>query len=57
MLPFKPAGDQRIPADTVAEEELVEASASPLNQRQRDALIQSSLPARSRRKRRTASKR
>ncbi|MGO8830555.1 MAG: hypothetical protein ACLQT5_15030 [Steroidobacteraceae bacterium] len=56
-FPFKPAGDQRIPADTVAEEELVEASASPLNPRQRDALIQSSLPARSRRKRRTASKR
>jgi len=56
-FPFKPAGDQPIPADTVAEEELVEASASPLNQRQRDALIQSSLPARSRKKRRTASKR
>ena len=56
-FPFKPAGDQPIPADTVAEEELVEASAAPLNQRQRDALIQSSLPARSRKKRRTASKR
>ena len=57
-FPFKPAGDQPIPADTVAEEELVEASAAPLSQRQRDALIQSSLPAiRSRRKRRTASKR
>ncbi len=56
-FPFKPAGDQPIPADTVAEEELVEASASPLNQRQRDALIQSSLPAMSRKKRRTASKR
>jgi hypothetical protein len=57
-FPFKPAADPHIPADTVAEDDLVEASAAPLNQRQRDALIQSSLPAsRSRRKRRTASKR
>ncbi len=56
-FPFKPAGDQRIPADTVAEQELVEATASPLNQRQRDALIQSSLPARPRKKRRTVSRR
>jgi hypothetical protein len=32
------------PSDTVAEEELVEASASPLNQKERDGLTRSSLP-------------
>src|SRR5271156_4610310 len=45
LFPFKPAGDQPIPSDTVAEEDLVEASASSLNRKEREALIQSSLPA------------
>jgi hypothetical protein len=45
LFPFKPAGDQPIPSDTLAEEELVEASTLPLNRKQRDALIQLSLPA------------
>jgi len=57
LFPFKPAGDQPIPADTVADEELVEASASPLNRKQRDALIKSSLPAAHPKKRRSISKR
>lgn len=59
FFPFKPGGDQPIPSDTVAEEELVEASALPLTRKQRDALIQSSLPATSPKKHRprTASKR
>jgi hypothetical protein len=52
LFPFKPAGDQPIPSDTRAEEELVEASALPLNRKQRDALIQSSLPATSPKKHR-----
>jgi hypothetical protein len=45
LFPFKPVSDQAIPDDTVAEEELVEASASPLTREQRGALIQSSMPA------------
>src|SRR5580698_11206096 len=53
LFPFKPAGDQPIPSDTMAEEDLVEASALPLNRQQRDALIQSSLPAPSPKKHRT----
>src|ERR1035438_6947093 len=59
LFPCKPTGDQPIPSDTMAEEELVEASASPLIRKQRDALIQSSLPATSTKKYRprTASKR
>lgn len=50
LFPLKPDGDQPIPTDTMAEEELVEASASPLTRKQRDTLIQSSLPASSRKK-------
>jgi hypothetical protein len=59
LFPFRPTGGRPIPSDTLAEEELVEASASPLNRKQRDALIQSSLPATSPRKHRprAASKR
>jgi hypothetical protein len=59
LFPFKPAGEQPIPSDTLAEEELVEASAAPLNRQERDALIQSSLPATAPKKHRprTASKR
>jgi len=45
LFPFKPASDQAIPDDTVAEEDLVEASAAPLNRKQRAALIQSSMPS------------
>jgi hypothetical protein len=44
LFPFKPASDQEVPADTAADEELIEASASPLNREQRRALIQSSMP-------------
>jgi len=44
LFPFKPASDQEVPADTAADEELAEASASPLNREQRRALIQSSMP-------------
>jgi hypothetical protein len=59
LFPFKPAGDQPIPSDTLAEEELVEASASSLNRKEREALIQSSLPATAQKKYRprTVSKR
>jgi hypothetical protein len=53
LFPFKPSGDQPIPSDTMAEEDLVEASALPVNRQQRDALIQSSLPASSPKKHRT----
>jgi hypothetical protein len=53
LFPFKPSGDQPIPSDTMAEEDLLEASAVPLNRQQRDALIQSSLPARSAKRHRT----
>ena len=44
LFALKTAGDEPIPSDTVAEEELVEASALPLNQKERDGLIQSSSP-------------
>jgi hypothetical protein len=59
LFPFSAAGDQPIPPDTLAEEDLVEASPSPLNRKEREALIQSSLPAHSPKKfrPRTASKR
>jgi hypothetical protein len=50
LLALEPAGDQPIPSDTTAEGDLVEASASPLNRKQRDALIQSSLAATTRKK-------
>jgi hypothetical protein len=50
LFPFRPGGDHPIPPDTVAEHELVEASAAPLNRKQRDALIESSLPAAKRKK-------
>lgn len=52
LFPFKPSGNQTTPSDTMAEEELVEASALPLNRQQRDTLIQSSLPAQSPKKHR-----
>jgi hypothetical protein len=52
LFPFKPSGNQPIPSDTSAEGDLVQASALPLNRKQRDALIQSSLPATSPKKHR-----
>jgi hypothetical protein len=56
-FPFKPLANGRLPSDTVAEEDLVEASALPLNRKQRDALLQLSLPAAAPAKRRASSKR
>jgi hypothetical protein len=56
VFPYKPSADQPLPADTKADEELVEASSAPLNRRQRESLINSSLPAAVAQKRR-ASKR
>jgi len=44
LFPFRPAALQSVPADTVAEEELVEASAFPLSEAERSSLIGSSLP-------------
>jgi hypothetical protein len=55
-FPYAPPAHRPIPADTLSEEELVEASALPLKQQQRAALIQSSLPAASPEKRRASSK-
>jgi hypothetical protein len=45
LFPFTPSSDLELPSDTVAEEDLVQASALPLDRRQRAALIQSSMPA------------
>jgi hypothetical protein len=56
-FPYKPSGDETVPSDTMAEEDLAEASASPLNMKQRDALLHASLPAATREKRRVSSKR
>ena len=57
LFPYKPAAGQPIPADTVAEDELAEASARPLSREQRDALIESSLPPATSKKARMFSKR
>jgi hypothetical protein len=57
VFPYAPAAKRAVPVDTVAEAELVETSAGPLNQRQRDALIASSLPAATEQKRRASGKR
>jgi hypothetical protein len=57
VFPYAPAAKAPIPADTMAEEELVEATAQPLNRRQRDALIAHSLPTSAAQKRRAAGKR
>jgi hypothetical protein len=56
-FPYEPPADRPIPADTLSDEELVEASATPLKQQQRAALIQSSLPAAALEKHRASSKR
>jgi hypothetical protein len=53
LFPFSAAGRRPIPADTLAEKDLVEASPLPLNRKAREALVQSSLPASSPRKQRT----
>jgi hypothetical protein len=45
LFPFKPAAGVPLPADTEADEDLVVASAAPLSRKERDALIESSLPA------------
>jgi hypothetical protein len=55
LFPFMPAAGKRIPSDTEVEENLVVASAEPLTRKQRDALIESSLPARSPKRYRTRS--
>jgi hypothetical protein len=55
LFPFMPAADKRIPSDTETDENLVVASAQPLTRKQRDALIESSLPASSPKRYRTGS--
>ena len=45
VFPFRPGGEQRAPADFVAEADLIEASPKPLKRRERHALIQSSIAA------------
>ena len=49
VFPFAPK-QREIPADFVAEKDLVEASPRPLNRQQRAALIQSSMPSGANRK-------
>jgi hypothetical protein len=44
VFPFRPNSDQEIPPDFVSDDDLVEASALPLNRGQRQSLIQSSMP-------------
>jgi hypothetical protein len=56
-FPFEPPADRPIPADTLSDEELVEASAAPLKRQQRDALIRSSLSTAAPKKHRASSKR
>ena len=56
-FPYAPAADRPLPADTVSEDELVEASVTPLKRQQREALIDSSLPSAARAKRKASSKR
>jgi hypothetical protein len=46
LFPFRPNRVDALPADTVDEGDLVEASALPLSAERRAALIQSSMPAR-----------
>jgi len=47
LFPFRPNVTAELPADTVDETELTEASAMPLSDERRAALIQASMPARS----------
>jgi hypothetical protein len=59
VFAFVPVGDPPIPSDTLAEEELVEASPSALTRNERRTLIQSSssTPSPTKYRPRTASKR
>jgi len=52
VFPFRPGGEQRTPADFVAEADLIEASPKPLKRRERHALIQSSIAAQAKEPRR-----
>src|SRR6202030_3504271 len=45
LFPFRPTRSDELPADTVDESELTEASAMPLSRERRAALIQASMPA------------
>jgi hypothetical protein len=45
LFPFRPTRPDELPADTVDESELKEASAMPLSRERRAALIQASMPA------------
>jgi hypothetical protein len=56
LFPFKPAGRQPVPDDTVADDELIEATAIPLTPVQREALVNASLPSATTRRRRSASR-
>lgn len=44
VFPFRPSDVEELPPDFVSEDELVEASAAPLDTESRKALIQSSMP-------------
>ena len=56
LFPFKPAAGQPVTQDTVAEEDLLEACATPLTPVQREALVNASLPSASTRRRRSSAK-
>jgi hypothetical protein len=45
VFPFQTPGDQPVPADSKADEELIEASAAPLSVGARAALVGASLPS------------
>lgn len=45
LFPFRPSGPIDLPADTVDESELQEASAIPLSSERRTALVHASMPA------------
>jgi hypothetical protein len=47
LFQFRPNGLDELPADTVAESDLEEASAMPLSRERRAALVQASMPSRS----------
>jgi hypothetical protein len=45
LFPFRPSRPDELPADTVNESDLEEASAMPLSRERRAALIQASMPS------------
>ena len=57
LFPFMPVSDQPLLADTVAENELVEATAMPLGRERRGAVLEASLPASKSKKKRASAKR